>query len=69
MKISARNQLKGSIADIRDGAVNCHVVIELPNGDKVKGSITNEAISQFGFKEGEDAVAIVKATEVMVGID
>lgn len=67
--ISARNQLCGKITKVEEGAVNGHVAIELKNGDKVKGSITNEAIEQLGLKEGGEAVAIVKATEVMVGVE
>lgn len=67
--ISARNQLRGKIVEVKEGAVNGRIAIELPCGCKVKGSITNEAINQLGFKEGGEAVAIVKATEVMVGID
>lgn len=67
--ISARNQLKGTVTDIKEGAVNGHVTIELDNGSKVKGSITNEAIEQLGLKVGGQAVAIIKATEVMVGVE
>ena len=65
--ISARNQLRGKITQVKEGAVNGHVTIELEDGNKIKGSITNEAIEQLGFKEGGEAVAIIKATEVMVG--
>lgn len=67
--ISARNQIKGSIIDVEEGAVNGHVTIELDNGDKIKGSITNEAIEQLGLKIGGTAVAIIKSTEVMVGVE
>ena len=67
--ISARNQLTGKITKIQEGAVNGHVAIELPGGGQVKGSITNEAIEQLGLKEGGEAVAIIKATEVMVGVE
>lgn len=67
--ISARNQLRGTICDVKEGAVNGHVTIQLPSGDKVKGSITNEAIEQLGLKVGGQAVAIIKATEVMVGVE
>lgn len=69
MKISARNQLRGRVIQVTEGAVNGHVTIELSCGCKVKGSITNEAIEQLGLKEGREAVAIIKATEVMVGIE
>lgn len=67
--ISARNQLAGKLIEVKEGAVNGHVAIELPTGDKVMGSITNEAIEQLGLKEGNDAVAVVKATDVMVAVD
>ncbi|MCI8469051.1 MAG: TOBE domain-containing protein [Eggerthellaceae bacterium] len=67
--ISARNQLRGTVVKVQEGAVNGHVTIELGNGDRVKGSITNEAIEQLGLKEGGQAVAIIKATEVMVGVE
>lgn len=67
--ISARNQLRGKVVEVKEGAVNGHVAIELPCGCKVKGSITNEAIDQLGIKVGGEAIAIVKATEVMVGVE
>lgn len=67
--ISARNQIRGKVVAVKEGAVNGHVTIELPSGSKVKGSITNEAIEQLGIKEGGQAVAIVKATDVMVGVE
>lgn len=67
--ISARNQLRGKVVEVKEGAVNGHVAIELPCGCKVKGSITNEAIDQLGLKVDGEAVAIIKATEVMVGVE
>lgn len=67
--ISARNQLPGKVVEVNRGAVNGIVAVELPGGSWVKGSITNEAIDQLGFKVGENAVAVIKATEVMVGVD
>ena len=66
--ISARNQLSGKIVKVNKGAVNGHVVIENPEGFRIKGSITNDAIEQLGLAEGSDATAIIKSTEVMVGI-
>lgn len=67
--ISARNQLHGKVVEVNEGAVNGHVAIELPCGRRVKGSITKEAIESLGFKVGGDAVAIIKATDVMIGIE
>lgn len=68
--ISARNQLVGTIVSIKEGAVNGHVALELADGNnKVIGSITNEAIESLGLAEGEKAVAIIKSTDVMVGVE
>ena len=67
--ISARNQLVGTIISIKEGAVNGHVALELADGNKVIGSITNEAIESLGLAEGEKAVAIIKSTDVMVGVE
>lgn len=67
--ISARNQLRGTLVEVKEGAVNGHVTIELPCGCHIKGSITNEAIEQLGLEVGGQAVALIKATEVMVGVD
>lgn len=67
--ISARNQLAGTVVKVKEGAVNGHVTLETENGDKITGSITNEAIEDLGLAEGKPAVAIVKATDVIVGVE
>ena len=67
--ISARNQLAGKVVKVTKGAVNGHVTIELPDGNKVSGSITNAAIEELGLAEGVDALAVIKATDVIVGVD
>ena len=67
--LSARNQIEGDIVKVEKGAVNGHVTIEDADGVKITGSITNEAIDGLGFAEGGKAVAIVKATDVIVAID
>ena len=67
--ISARNQLPGPITSIKTGAVNGHVVLELADGNKITGSITNEAIEQLGLAEGGKALAIIKSTDVIVGVE
>lgn len=68
MKLSARNQLKGTISNIQEGAVNGVVTIDL-HDTKVKADITMDAIRDLGLKVGEPASAIIKATEVMVGVE
>ena len=67
--ISARNQLAGKVVAVKEGAVNGHVTIELAGGNRVSGSITNEAIESLGLAEGQQAVAIIKATDVIVGVE
>lgn len=67
--ISARNQIAGTVAAVKEGAVNGHVTLETAEGARIKGSITNEAIEQLGLKEGSPALAIVKSTDVIVGVE
>jgi molybdopterin-binding protein len=67
MKISARNQLKGKIVGVKTGATTSHVSIDIGSGTIVMASITNEAVADLGLKVGDDAWAIIKASEVMVG--
>ena len=67
MRLSARNQLKGVISEVRKGAVTTIVKIEVRNPAIVSASITNEAAEELGLRVGDDVVAIVKASEVIVG--
>ena len=67
--ISARNQIEGTVVAIEEGAVNGHVTIEDADGVKISGSITNESIEALELEVGKKAVAIIKATDVMVAVD
>jgi molybdopterin-binding protein len=67
MKLSARNQLKGKIVEVRKGATTAHVRIDLGHGVAITSSITNEAVDELGLKAGDDAVAVIKASDVMIG--
>jgi molybdopterin-binding protein len=69
MKISARNKLRGTIIDVTKGATTAHVRIDLGGGAVVTASITNEAVDELKLKKGENAYAVIKATDVMVGLD
>jgi len=69
MKLSARNQLKGVISEIRKGAVTTIVKIEVKHPAIISASITNEAADDLGLKVGEQAYAVIKASEVIVGKD
>ena len=68
-QLSARNQIEGTIVKVEEGAVNGRVTIEDADGVRISGTITNEAIEELGFVEGGKAVAIVKATDVLVGVE
>ncbi len=66
MKLSARNQIKGTVVEVTKGQTTAHVVIDIGNGVKVTSSITNEAIDDLGLKVGDAAIAVIKASDVMV---
>jgi molybdopterin-binding protein len=67
MKLSARNQLKGKIVEVIKGATTSHVRIDLGHGVIVTSSITNEAVADLGLQKGDDAWAVIKASDVMIG--
>jgi molybdopterin-binding protein len=69
MKLSARNRLKGKILDPKKGATTAHVRLEIAPGQIVTASITNEAVEELGLKAGGTAIAIVKASDVMIAVD
>lgn len=69
MKLSARNVLKGKVKSIKQGAVNSEVVIQLAGGLEMVSVITKTSIENLGLKEGKEVYAIIKATNVIVGID
>jgi molybdopterin-binding protein len=69
MKISARNRLKGKVVDVVMGATTAHIRIDIGNGVIVTASITNEAVDELGLKVGSEAYAVIKASDVMVGVD
>ena len=69
LAMSARNQFVGKITKVVKGAVNGHVSLTTPCGAVISGSVTNEAIEDLGLAEGVDAVAIVKSTDVLVGVE
>jgi molybdopterin-binding protein len=68
MKISARNQFKGRIVEITKGATTAHVQLDI-GGAIVTSSITNAAVDELGLIVGQDAYAVVKASDVMIAID
>ena len=68
MKLSARNQLPGTIKTVKPGATTTHVTIEISPSVTVTASITNEAADELALKPGMKASAVIKASDVMVGV-
>ena len=68
MKISARNVLKGTVVEVKKGATTSHVRIDVGNAI-VTSAITNEAVDELRLAPGKTAYAVIKASDVMVGVD
>ena len=68
MRLSARNQFMGKIIDMKKGATTAHVRIDI-GGNIVTASITNESADDLKLEAGKRAYAIIKASNVMVGVD
>jgi molybdopterin-binding protein len=68
MKVSARNVLKGRITDVKKGQTTTHVRIDI-GGSVITSSITNEAADELKLSPGQQACAVIKASDVMVGVD
>lgn len=66
MKLSARNQLKGTIVAVVKGQTTAHVRIDLGHGMIVTSAITNEAVDDLGLAVGDEAYAVIKASDVMM---
>ena len=69
MRISARNQLTGTITLIEPGAVMSIVKIDLDGGQQITASVTKDAVEELGLAVGSAVTAVIKSTEVMIGVD
>jgi molybdopterin-binding protein len=69
MKISARNQIPGTVKMIKKGPVSTEVSITIAGGNEIVSSITTTSAEKMNLREGSKVYAIVKASEVMVGVD
>lgn len=67
-RISARNQLPGTITDVKAGAVNTEVDIELSGGEKVAATVTNDSVETLGLRKGQQATAVFKAGAVILAV-
>jgi molybdopterin-binding protein len=66
MKLSARNQIAGKVVEVRKGQTTAHVRIDIGSGVVITSSITNEAVDDLGLSVGDSAIAVIKASDVMV---
>jgi molybdopterin-binding protein len=69
MKISARNKLKGKILEVKKGTTTAHIRIDIGGGNIITASITNESADDLKLATGQTAYAIIKSSDVMVGVD
>jgi molybdopterin-binding protein len=69
MRISARNQVKGTVVEVKKGATTSHVRVDIGNGQIITSSITNEAVDDLGIKAGSAVIVVVKASDVMIAVD
>lgn len=67
MKLSARNQLPGTIVAVEKGQTTARVKIDIGHGLVVTSSITNEAVDDLALEVGDQATAVIKASDVMIG--
>lgn len=67
MKISARNQIKGIVTDIKPGVVTARVMLDIGGGNRLSSVITMESVEELNLKPGDTVYAIIKSTEVMIG--
>ena len=68
MKLSARNQIKGTVTEVKKGVTTAHVRVEIAPGSIITASITNDAVEELGLKKGDAVLAIVKASDVMIAV-
>jgi molybdate transport system regulatory protein len=67
-RISARNQLEGKVVQVKPGAINSEVDIELKGGEKVAATVTNESVEALGLRQGQTATAVFKAGSVILAV-
>jgi molybdopterin-binding protein len=69
MRISARNQIKGTVVEVKKGATTSHVRVDIGGGNIMTSAITNEAVDELGIKPGGKVTVVVKASDVMIAVD
>ena len=67
-KISARNQLQGTVTEVKRGAVNSEIDIELKGGEKIAATVTNDSVETLGLHKGQTVTAVFKAGAVLLAV-
>ena len=67
MKISARNQIRGTIVSLTHGAVNGTIHVDIGGGNTITSNITEEAITELNLAEGDQVTVLIKASDVLIG--
>lgn len=68
LRLSARNQLRGTVDAVKDGMVNCEVDLTLEGGEKITSVITMTSAKRLGLAAGKEVRAVIKASDIMVGV-
>lgn len=69
MRLSARNQISGTVKRIKKGVVTAEVVVGIAGGHEIVSVITMSSVKTLGLKKGSKVVAVIKSSEVMIGVD
>ena len=69
MRLSARNQIKGTVVDVKKGATTSHIRVDIGGGQIMTSSITNEAVNDLGLAAGGKVTVVIKASDVMIAVD
>ena len=69
MRLSARNQINGTVTTVITGATTAHVRVDIGGGKIMTSSITNDAVDELGIKKGAKVIVVVKASNVMIAVD
>ena len=68
MRISARNQIKGTVVEVKKGTTTSHVRVDIGNGQIITSAITNEAVDELAIKVRDQVTVVVKASDVMIAV-
>lgn len=68
VRLSARNALKGTVKEVKEGAVNSEIIVALAGGDELVAMVTIESAKRLGLEKGKEVTALIKAPHIVVGV-